>query len=237
MKLPPADIYVCTGDMYPDFSAYPSKKKEISHFKRKSTWLQNKFAASCPSYRNILGSPDAPVVVVRGNHDFVFLSQLFGGKVYEIVDPKDVVEIDGLRFGGMRGIPLIEGAWSDEIHASDAYEQARKIPKGLDIFISHAPPLGIRDWGASGFSCGLNGIYEYIQRERYGTEDCNLALHLFGHVHEQFGLIRHGNANDVNVLFCNSATGYSVIVGEKNKSKNGRYTWNIKEIKKLAAEQ
>lgn len=228
MTLPPADIYVCTGDMYPDLSKYPSEEKEIFRFKRESAWLQNKFSASCPSYRNIMGSPDAPVIVVRGNHDFAFLSQLFGGEVYEIIDPKDVVEIDGVRFGGMRGISFIEGIWSDELHGTDARELAREIPKGLDVFISHAPPLGIQDGGY-----GLNGIYEYFQRERYGAEDYNLALHLFGHVHEQLGAVRRGDPGSENTFFCNSAVGYSLLESEKNESGKGRYTWKIKEMKKL----
>ncbi|MEI7741463.1 MAG: metallophosphoesterase [bacterium] len=113
-NLPPADLYVCTGDMLPNFRTHiidvpgvgrvewehnidllgmplspcPEGKlvrKRLS-FKREIKFQTRYLTMMGPGYlRGLMASPDSPVVCCRGNHDFVDLAPMFaGGPVFEI---------------------------------------------------------------------------------------------------------------------------------------------------------
>lgn len=169
------------------------------------------------SYRKLFGSPDAPVVCVRGNHCFTDLSEAFGGDVWEVtLDPSRSTDVCGLKVGGCRGIRYILGEWSDELRergqsshgtpvkppAGDFFDVVRQLPGDLDVLITHAPPAGIMDeYGAHWGSEALRG---YIDVALYGAG--RLQLHAFGHVHE-----KHGQQNIAGVVFSNAATTHNII--------------------------
>lgn len=113
-QLPKADLYVCTGDMLPNFPLLTFqvdkwKRDGIRHWRanmhilgdsaprpggyymdRKlepavETRLQQRWIKEVlKSYRDCFASPDSPVVCVRGNHDFTDLAEAFGGDVWEV---------------------------------------------------------------------------------------------------------------------------------------------------------
>lgn len=197
-SLPKADVYVVTGDMLYN---YPGMRGDLKF--TREVFLQAKETHRVKA-RKYLGNPDAPVVVVRGNHDFVPLAPLFsGGEVFEINGPEDTVEVSGLIFGGMRGIKWIGGYWSDERGQEDLGEIARELSEDIDVLVTHAPPWGILD-NVYGERVGVQGFTAYATRREYGSEK-KLKLHCFGHIHECFGTLNRG------ALFSNAATGWHLI--------------------------
>lgn len=209
-KLPKADLYICTGDMYKDYLE-TSGAVNI----RETHYKQSKENQKING-RKLLGDPEAAVVVLRGNHDFLPLANFFGGDVHEINGPEDSFEFWGVKIGGMRGINYICGEWSDELREEESRDLALKLPLDLDILVTHAPPHGIRDkylehqFGRMPRTVhlGMQGLTNYLQRRSYTDKTTKkLRLHCFGHIHGEFGYERGGD----NTLFSNAATGWNLI--------------------------
>lgn len=148
---------------------------------------------------------DTPVVVVRGNHDFIDLNEWIGGNVWEVSqDSSLTTEILGLKIGGMRGINYIQGEWCDETSQEELMEIARKIPTDIDILVSHAPGTGVLDYTRDG-NCGVNGIAAFILRKYY-LQGSELRAHFCGHVHEDIGVLQSGGT-----LYSNAADAVHVV--------------------------
>lgn len=210
-KLPAADIYVCTGDMYDNypkvcFDSYGAfteinKEKEINC---QNHWLKSLKESKKKTLRQkFFGSPDAPVVCVRGNHDFIPLSGMFGGDVFEVNSPDDMFEVEGIRFSGFRGVGPINGSWSDEKTNEEMQMTVSSLSKHLDVVISHTPPAGILD-SFEGNCYGSAALSSWIN-SRMIEENCP-KLFCFGHIH-MAPTIREIEG----VIFSNAATGYNEI--------------------------
>lgn len=157
-------------------------------------------------FRRHLGSPDALVAVVRGNHDFVDLHRWFtGGPTFEFGVHGDVLEFQGLRLAGLRGINFICGEWCDELTSDEWSVAMGRVPPDCDVLLSHAPPRNVLD-DCHGNHYGSDHLAQYVQTRMYRTEQDGarpLRAHLFGHIHESFG-----STNIDGTLFSNAATGF-----------------------------
>lgn len=165
--------------------------------------LQRRFIAQKGEgfMRDYLGTRGAPVIVCRGNHDFTDLAPAFGGVVYEIgMDGTKTFKIDGITFGGCRGINYIAGEWSDELVRSEFHDRVKTLSREIEVLITHAPPEGILD--EYGHSFGSEALMSYVnERMLVGVE---LKAMLFGHIHEAQGMTTRGDA-----IFSNAATGFN----------------------------
>lgn len=116
-------------------------------------------------------------IFIGGNHD----DCLDGATVEELPDGchylcNSGIEIEGVKIWGM---PLF---LSDEIHAADLYpEKIARIPSGTDILVSHCPPQGVLDRSAFGAEMGNAEL-------RRQVEAIAPRYHLFGHIHEGYGV-------------------------------------------------
>lgn len=215
-KLPEADVYVCTGDMllnHPVLDTVPGPtagsyridplRERYQQGRALARWVTR-----TGGFAPLLGSPDAPVICVRGNHDFDILAPLFvgcgAGAVHELVN-NEAVDVRGLRFTGHRGIPFIVGTWNDETPRPDLLDRFRAMPRA-DVYVTHYPPGGILD-GHSSQRFGLESASnELVYRDHQGSR----ALHCFGHIHESGGqVLDHGD-----VTFSNAATTFNVLEGD-----------------------
>lgn len=236
--LPPADVYVITGDWLPNFIRLRFKnpiKGTVSfwnvnmHLIRDGVeprpdladphcyfdgrivdddWEEERqkelIAKLAPSFRkDHLASPDAPVVVCRGNHDFTDLAPLFGGEVYEIGEDPTWHEVRGVVFGGFRGINYIAGEWSDELFPESWEHRAARLSDRIDVLVTHAPPYGVLDWH-DGEHLGATALIRYIQKRTSSSGSTPLRAHCFGHIHEQMGSVRIED-----VMFSNAATAFN----------------------------
>ncbi len=217
--IPEADLYVVTGDMLPNFpdvynngSYVTYKIKPMLEFTGQHRWCESLSLGG--GFRDFLGSPDAPLVCVRGNHDFIDLSTMFDGcnLIHEFVDNEFIV-VPGLNVNitGHRGIPYIYGSWNDEESRADLKDRMRRMPHA-DIYLTHYAPSGILDASAppdEGF------VTDYGAAHHYGLEGMadellyrsTKGLHCFGHIHECGGLVKKIG----NVSFSNAATAVNVI--------------------------
>lgn len=110
-----------------------------------------------------------PLLYVRGNHD-----QLYDTQPPEGCDQVDdqLVTINGLRILGLGGCMRYSGsAWqfTEEEMARRIRKLRRKLKKagGVDIVLTHAPPLGCgdgEDLCHRGFACFRDLIEEYQPR-------------------------------------------------------------------------
>lgn len=172
------------------------------------------------SYRKLMPpeTRDNPVVCVRGNHDFVDLSEAFGGDVWEVtLDPTRTTTVCGLKVGGCRGIAYILGEWSDELTEVGKWPEpgvpirppvgvfedvVAQLPTDLEVLLTHAPPHGILDRAPNGENYGTRALTNYHMERAYVWG--RLKAHFFGHVHSARG------SKSAGVLFSNAATGHIV---------------------------
>lgn len=228
-SLPGADIYVVTGDMLPNFpivkifnpkthgegiwdetgpwpEGYHYGGREIDP--EREARLQLEWMKKNPFRESTGINWIAPIVVVRGNHDFVELGPWMGGlNVFEISeDPTRTVEFEGVKFGGVRGINWIVGEWADELHEAEFDTRARGLPDDLDILVTHSPPLGMRDVGKFGDHIGSPALGSYVNK-RMQEFNVGLRAHLFGHLHgPSFGQEEQGGC-----VFSNAAEGVQMV--------------------------
>jgi Icc-related predicted phosphoesterase len=157
-KLPAADLYVCTGDMLPNFPVLLCQDKwkrqpvrfqaNMHYFKEGEAvppgWpVGREFDPSFEevqqkrwikevlgSYRDLMPaeSRDNPVICIRGNHDFCDLSDAFGGDVWE-------VNLDPSRTTVVHGLKVGGCRGIPQIVGewSDEFEESGKPPEGLMI--------------------------------------------------------------------------------------------------------
>lgn len=230
-EYPEADIYCITGDClanYPKIDNRSDLERGFSGYRRiidpeHERWMQ--FTACMKlsetqfpkgvGFRSYLGSPDAPILCVRGNHDFIDLKHLFKGcnLVHEFID-NETIELFGHTFTGHRGIPWIYGNWNDEMARPDLIDRVRRMPVA-DVYMTHYPPHGLELDGESGTYYGLDGMLGIMLGKSFSDRliSARTKLHLFGHIHECGG--RSEVANDI--LFSQAATTYNVLEGSKHE--------------------
>jgi len=168
-RLPEADLYVCTGDMLPNTRACYWVDKAPEHYAQ-TKWIRenrDRYAEIFPV--------KAPLVIVRGNHDYVDLAPLFpeSSEIHEFTEPR-VIELLGVRIGGFRGVPPIAGVWADELSEGELAARCDALGP-VDVLVTHGPGVDTRDAGY-----GSLAIKDYILAHRP-------KYHLFGHIHEASG--------------------------------------------------
>lgn len=206
--MPEADLYVCTGDMLPNFPKFNGPWFDIDESREiacQTKWIHGQGGPGF--FRKYLSSRDAQVVVVRGNHDFIDLGEMFLGDVFEIKNPGDSFVFHGLKISGARGINKIFGSWSDELEKFECETVFNKIPNDTDILITHAPPRGQLDYFDQVGNCGVDALASIHSKSFYGTDYHSLKLHCFGHIHEDGGKTLYNG----KVLCSNASCNINVI--------------------------
>jgi Icc-related predicted phosphoesterase len=69
------------------------------------------------------------------------------------------------------------------------------IPKGIDILVTHGPPLGHGDMTSRGDQVGCQDLLAVI-------EDIKPKYHIFGHIHENHGITKNKHTTFVNASIC-----------------------------------
>lgn len=227
-KLPKADLYVCTGDMLPNFPVRDTGIRKgytinPENEAKKQTEILNYWIKNTGGFANLVYSTDIPIVCVRGNHDFIDLKHMFSGCnfVHEFID-NEQIDIHGFKLTGHRGIPFIENRWSDETNRNDLFDKAFKM-QASDIFITHYGPKNILDSEIEEtysrnrtYHYGLDGLSDLLENKRIN----DVAAHLFGHVHESYGMVFKGPGSLIGgsgwqIVYSNAAGGINEIELEK----------------------
>ncbi len=176
LAMPPGDILVHAGDL-----TEIGAEEDVVEFDR---WLGRQ------PYRHR--------IVIAGNHDFLFereperARRLITNAVY-LQD--EGIEIEGLRFWGSPWQPWFYD-WAFNLPRGESLAAKwRLIPSGTDILVTHGPPLGILDATARGESVGCADLLDAVRRLRP-------RLHVFGHIHEGYGVEIAAGTTFVNACSC-----------------------------------
>jgi len=177
IAVPEGDAIVHAGDF-----SRRGKKKEVERF---AAWL---------------GSlPHRHKIVIAGNHDFLFQEEPAVAR--SILAPftyleDAAAEIDGVRFWGSPWQPWFHD-WAFNLPRGEALrEKWDLVPTGTHVLVTHGPPHGILDRVFDGRAVGCE---ELVVRARAVAP----LLHVFGHIHEAYGVKREGPTLYVNAANCN----------------------------------
>ena len=143
--------------------------------------------------------PHRHKVVVCGNHDWAFekdpaLAQSLMTNCIYLQDSG--CEIEGLNFWGSPWQPYY-GGWAFNLPRGDQLRNKwKKIPKNTDILVTHSPPKGIGDFIKPGRHEGCEDLLHAVLRIKP-------MLHVFGHIHEDYGMNENADTTFVNASICN----------------------------------
>ena len=146
----------------------------------------------------LASQPHRHKVVIAGNHDFAF--QRTPAAARSLIRHATYLEdgevtIEGLRIWGSPWQPwFYDWAFNLQRGAEIAAKWAL-IPAGIDVLITHGPPLGILDRTSRGEDVGCADLLAAVRRVRP-------RLHLFGHIHEGYGTVERDGTRYVNASNC-----------------------------------
>lgn len=176
--IPEGDIFIAAGDV--------TQLGSIEEFVSFNDWL-----ASLPHEHKFL---------VPGAHD-TWLQELpeAAEKVLTnctyLVDKEVIVQ--GVRF---YGTPVqhefYEFAYTHTREA-ELLPKIQAIPSGTNVLITHVPPKGVRDF-EDGAHVGSQPLIERVLLVKP-------EIHVFGHVHEQYGIEKSEGIMFVNAAICDVA--------------------------------
>ncbi len=174
--LPDGDILIHAGDI--------TRKGDLVDLQKFAEWM------------DIL--PHKNKIVIAGNHDFCFErtpdeSKKILSNVIYLEDQWCVVE--GIKFYGSPWQPRFFD-WA--FNADRGEEIAKiwsKIPNDTDVLITHGPPFGILDCNAKGRHVGCQDLLMKVR-------DISIKAHLFGHIHEGYGVQVVDGKKFINASIC-----------------------------------
>lgn len=177
VEVPPGDVLVHAGDL-----TRVGSLEDVEAFGR---WLAR--------------LPHRHKVVIAGNHDFCFERE---ARAQAIAALGDVVylqdaaaHVAGLRMYGSPWQPEFHD-WAFNLPRGEALARVwAKIPKGLDVLLTHGPPHGVGDVLWSGDRAGCEALAEALPRARP-------QVHVFGHIHEAYGVYPTPHALCLNASVC-----------------------------------
>jgi 3',5'-cyclic AMP phosphodiesterase CpdA len=196
--VPPCDLVVIAGDLAP--YAWKQAPSQVP-------WLHAVFA---PWLELVAADAGAPVVGIAGNRDFAWWwdRRIFEQLPWTFLNDSEAT-LAGARVYGSPWCPrrrarpkadepqppsppLPEGAvvphWPPRGRGGvfmadgedDLEQRFAAIPEGIDILVTHTPPLGHGDLTAIGEHVGSSALVDAIARTQP-------VLSLFGHIHEGRG--------------------------------------------------
>lgn len=179
LDVPEGDVLVHAGD----FTAR-GREREVADF---GAWLA--------------AQPHAHKVVVAGNHDFLFerepvrARELLGQEILYLQDSG--AKLAGLTFWGSPWQPWFHD-WAFNLQRGAALAEIwARAPAGVDVLVTHSPPMGVLDRTSRGERVGCEDLRDALTRIRP-------ALHVFGHIHEAYGS-KPGPPLSINACNCDLA--------------------------------
>jgi len=194
LEIPDGDVLLHGGDI-----TYTGELKAIQDF---SNWLAQ--------------LPHPHKVVIAGNHDVTFELEYykkFGKRYHDVPYPDNGAQckkaltnchyledqeivINDIRIWGSPWQPEFCN-WAFNLNRG---EELRKkwelIPEGIDILITHGPPLGHGDLCYDDRSVGCEDLLEKIS-------EIKPKVHLFGHIHEGRGISYNDHTCFINACSVN----------------------------------
>jgi len=176
-RLPDGDVLIISGDITMGGTEYELK-------------IFNDYVKTLPHQHKLL---------VAGNHDWA-LQEADDPGFFELMENvtylEDTgVEIDRVKFWGSPWQPEFYN-WAFNLprgrQLADIWAQ---IPGDTDVLITHSPPYGILDRIDTGEHVGCEDLETALLRVKP-------KLHVFGHIHEDYGILTKNGTTFVNASLC-----------------------------------
>jgi Icc-related predicted phosphoesterase len=171
--IPPGDVVIHAGDF------------TEAGTKRESQDFLNWFAALPHQYK----------ILVPGNHDFYLEKHL--EELEEIIPPGIIclidegIEINGIKFWGSPYTPG-DSSWAfKKSRGAHMRSHWDLIPTDVEFLITHTPPYGILDELDDKRHVGCEQLTAKLK-------DLKVLYHLFGHIHEEYGIVRINDTVHIN---------------------------------------
>ena len=177
-ELPDGDVLVHCGD----WSHWEGTIRELGSFAR---WMGEQ--------------PHATKILISGNHDFVFFNNCAIAKW--LVETHGIIYLEdggttvaGTNFWGSPWQPEYKG-WAFGLDEEAIIEKWALIPPDTDVLLTHGPPAGILDTDSTGNRLGCPHLRDRVL-------EVQPQVHIFGHMHEGYGMESHGKTTYVNTSIC-----------------------------------
>jgi Icc-related predicted phosphoesterase len=165
VEVPEGDVLIHAGDL-----SSRGTEREVAAF---AAWFAEQ--------------PHRHKLVIAGNHDFLF--EASPGLAGALMDRPGVtylqdraVEIEGVRFWGAPWQPWFHD-WAFNLARGPELERVwAAIPPETQVLVTHGPPFGVLD------VVERNGEHVGCEALRDRMEDLDVGLHVFGHIHEAYGV-------------------------------------------------
>lgn len=181
IALPDGDVLVHAGDI--------TKNGSVDAIRDFAAWMHE--------------APHKHKIVIAGNHDFCFEDER-SSEAEEVLRQSGIiylrdsgVTIEGVTFWGSPWQPWYHN-WAFNLERGDEIaEKWRLIPDDTNVLITHGPPYDISDLTIDGLRVGCEELSKRIGHLHY------LKLHIFGHIHEGYGIVKLGGVTYANASICN----------------------------------
>lgn len=142
--------------------------------------------------------PHRHKVVIAGNHDLCFQRQPAESRAlleHALYLEDQEATVGGLRLYGSPWQPFFFDWAFQPRPGGSLRDKWRLVPTGVDVLVTHGPPRGIGDRTARGDAAGCPELSQELERVRP-------RVHLFGHIHEGYGLLERDGTLYVNASTC-----------------------------------
>lgn len=191
---------VCISDTHEHHERIAVPEGDVLVHAGDFTWTGSE--GSIKEFNEWLGTlPHKYKIIIAGNHDWLFQREPERARAlitnaHYLEDSE--VTIEGVKFYG--------SPWQPEFHnwafnlprgSKDLADKWAAIPEDTDVLITHGPAAEILDYTSRGMRVGCSAL-------RYRVEQLKPKLHIFGHVHEGYGLLHSIHTKYVNASICTS---------------------------------
>jgi Icc-related predicted phosphoesterase len=143
-------------------------------------------------------------IFIAGNHDYFFEREQQSAKDLLAKYPSIIyleesgIEIDGVKFWGSPYSPRFFDWAFNEDRGKKIRDKWMKIPHDTNVLITHAPPHGVHDYEVAGHKhVGCWDLFDVV------TGVVRPKYHIFGHIHEGFGMTTIGATTFINASLLN----------------------------------
>lgn len=141
-------------------------------------------------------------VFIGGNHDFLLEQSpsVFKSMLLDYPDliylENEETDIEGIKIWGSPISPFFHNWAFNRFRGEKIRKYWEMIPQDIDILITHGPPYGIGDRVYRGEKVGCQDLLDIVQKiqPRY---------HVFGHIHEDYGVFEEENTTFINASCLN----------------------------------
>lgn len=199
--IPDGDVLIHAGDF-----TKICRRKEVKNF--------NDFLGTLPHRHKIVIAGnheltfDQQLMTERNSHVFMSFASAFEGlKTNEWKDIRTLltnctyledseIQVMGFRIYGSPWQPVFCDWGFNLPRGQPLLDKWNRIPEGTDILITHGPPLGHGDLASNGCRAGCVELLSTVQRR------VRPKYHVFGHIHEGYGVTTDGQTMFVNAAIC-----------------------------------